>query len=1175
MGKLIVRVILVAGVIAFFAGAFQPPEKKLRLGKDLSGGVSLIYAVNIRPSDGPDALDRVMQVLKDRVDPTNSLDITFVAQGRDRIEVTMPAPSKKVKALKAAYEAQLDAIQAAEIRPDELERAMRLSPEERETEFKRLASGDQARMDLLKEAADAFDDARSLREAYDIQRRAGLVDEDALGDIRKQIVDAELLYDQKRKDVLGTSLKAEDVRWALSQSDRVIRKLDSKTGEAAELPSPRQRAIQRLREQAPGATEQLDKVIAAYEAYASERTSLDDPEDLKRLLRGAGVLDFRITVDPGAHPEEDRLRRELQEKGPRNARASDARWFKINNIESWYDSVQQLEALSRAPAAFFSSRNYVVEEFDGEYYMLCWDTHGNRLLGSQGNWEVATASQGSDQLGRPAINFIMNARGAKLLGELTRPHVGDRMAVLLDDQVYTAPVLRSKISRTGQISGDFSQDEIRYIVQVLVAGSLQSKLSPEPISQSTIGPDLGLDNLRSGLKAGLWALVAVSAFMIVYYFVSGGIAVIALGCNAVLILGAMALNHAAFTLPGIAGIILTFGMAVDANVLIYERIREELRGGADARAAVRIGYQRALSSIVDGNVTNLIVCVVLGYTGTQEIKGFAITLGIGVVATLFAALVVSRLIFTVLLEVFGWRRISMLPMALPFIERALRPKINWLRLRWVFVAVSTVYVTFGLFMVALRGNHMLDNEFRGGTQVTIQFKHTPDGSGRLTMTRREVQDRVMEIADQADDESVLKILRTADVLPVDPQADGITSDRFKIKTVIEDQNVVKAAITSHFADMLEEKAALAFKGYEGGDVLPPLRDAPVYRVLTGNLGEVIDRPEYRNDVSAYIGGVAILLDQIHLKGEGLSKRPTLAGIKVRLDKLRRQPEYSDTLTRQRDVLVLEGTRDAVQTAVILVRDENLTFLDDEQTWDTEVATREWKLTATALTQLTTLAEVQNFSATIAQTFRARAIVAVVLSFILISIYIWVRFGSMRYSLAAIIALLHDVLTAIGLIALAEIVYDNPATQGIAQSLGILPFKIDLSLIAAILTIVGYSLNDTIIIMDRIRENRGKLPYASGTTINSAINQTISRTIITSGTTFIATLILYIYGGEGVRAFSYALLIGVAVGTYSSIAVAAPLVWSRKSDRSQGIEADERVLSVAGARARLGDPKPAA
>src|SRR5690606_25550319 len=177
----------------------------------------------------------------------------------------------------------------------------------------------------------------------------------------------------------------------------------------------------------------------------------------------------------------------------------------------------------------------------------------------------------------PAIGFRMDARGAQLLGELTGEHVGESMAVLLDDQVYTAPNINSRITSSGIITGDFTEQERRFLIQTLNAGSLQAKLSNTPMSENTVGPELGQDNLQSGLQAGLVALIAVSAFMVVYYFGYGIVAVISLACTALIILGVMSLNRAAFTLPGIAGVILTFGMAVDANVLIYERIREELR----------------------------------------------------------------------------------------------------------------------------------------------------------------------------------------------------------------------------------------------------------------------------------------------------------------------------------------------------------------------------------------------------------------------------------------------------------------------------------------------------------------------------------------------------------------------------------------------------------------------
>ncbi len=1151
MQRHIFRLVLVAIVLLLLGLSVIPPKEKLRLGKDLSGGVSMIYAVNIRPSDPPDVLSKTIEVLKQRIDPGNQLDITMVAQGRDRIEITMPAPTEEVKALRKVYDDALNGLGATEIDPSDLERAMRSDEQTRAAILTRLAAGDAERQKLLTQTAEAFDNAKALRGAYRQLKDSGTAQGEILQSMVGQVSEAEISYEQLRDSVLALSLNPEEVSRALLLPEKTIRKFDNETGEAVELDSPQKRALDRLREQHPDVASELDRVVETFQAYKAKRRSLDDPEDLKRLLRGSGVLDFRISVDPApaamSHPDEDRLRRELQERGPRNVRANDASWYKLNKIDSWYDSVQQLRLVKENPAAFFSSRSYVVEEYDGEYYMLCWDTRGNRLTKAEGNWDVSGAFQSSDEIGRPAIAFTMNAKGGVLLGELTNDHVKDRMAVLLDDQVYTAPVLQSRISRQGRISGEFTQAEIRYIVQVLSAGSLQQKLSPEPISQSTVGPDLGLDNLHAGLKAGIWALGIVSVFMVLYYFQCGIVAVIALVCNAILIMGAMAMNHAAFTLPGIAGIILTFGMAVDANVLIYERIREELELGNDARTAVRLGFSKALSSIVDGNVTNLIVCVVLGYTGTQEIKGFAITLGIGVVATLFSALVIARLIFALSVEDLGWKRISMLPMVIKPLGRLLRPNFDWMKFRYVFLTISICYVMLGVVMVVWQGEKMLDNEFRGGTSVTISFKDDDSGTP-MTMTRAAVQDRVREIAAQAEDVSQLKMLSTADVLPVDPESDGITSSKFRIKTVAQDQSAVVGAITSSFSDLLDQEAALEFDAYHGGSV-PDFRVSPVYRILTGTLGDDINMPEFRDDVSEYVGGVAIVLDNLHLKDDSQHKRPDLAGLETRLESFRKKAEYSGTLTRAREVRVLRGTKDAVETAVVLVREDGLSFFDDEQAWDQEVAGAEWALTCNAIGNITTLAEVQNFSAAIASTFKARAIVAVILSFFLITIYIWVRFGSVRYSLAAIVALMHDVLVAIGLIAMAEIVYEMEGTQHFAQWIGLMPFKIDLSLVAALLTIVGYSLNDSIIIMDRIRENKGKLAYASRSVVNQSINQTVSRTLVTSGTTFLAVLILYIFGGEGVRAFAFTLMIGVVFGTYSSIAVAAPLVWSTKRDPS--------------------------
>ncbi|TVQ62677.1 MAG: protein translocase subunit SecD [Phycisphaerales bacterium] len=1125
-------------VLVVCAWSIVPPERQLRLGKDLAGGVSLVYSVQIEPGEDPQrVLSDTIEVLKRRVDPQGQFDILMVAQGRDRIEITMPLPSERVKRLRADFEAQLARLRTDGLDAGAFERLMRQEPEAREREIEQMRGSNPERARLAEAAASAFDTAAEARAAYEAVLGRGEASDDEIADLVDAVAEAELAYEAARGAAVGAVLRPADVERALRLSNRSLSMLDEERGERITLPNPREEAWGRLLEQHPQQADTLADVRTAWESFERERTTLDDPADLIRLLRGAGVLAFRITPTPGEHPEESRLRRELQENGPRNVNVTDAGWYRLNSPQNWYRNVAELGAMEADPAGFFANRGYVVEPYDGEYYMLAWNTRGTRLTQAEGNWRVDSAAQGSDNIGRPAINFRMNTRGANLLGQLTERHTQENMAILLDDEVYTAPTLQSRITSSGQITGQFTREEIAYIVNVLAAGSLQAKLSPEPISISTVGPNLGLDNLRSGMRAGIWGITAVSVFMVIYYFVAGGVAVITLISSAIVILGAMSLNRAAFTLPGIAGVVLTFGMAVDANVLIYERIREELRKGTDLRAAVRLGYSRALSSIVDGNVTNLIVCVVLAYTGTQEIKGFAITLGVGVVATLFSALIVSRVIFTVLVDVIQIKSLSMLPLKVPVIDRILEPRIDWIKGRYLYMAISGAMVALGLGMVWYQGSEMLDNEFVGGTQVTLDFRDPETGQTTL-LTRQEVLDRVVAIsADRAEDDP-LRPLRTASVLPIDPRGDGVTSDRFQIKTVSTADQQVLAEITRAFQAEIASLPPVSFERMETG----PVREAPVYALLGPVLGEEIDRPSVRNQIPDWVGGVAIVMD-------GINPPVTRESLEQRLATMVEQQDFRELSGRPRQILVLRGGEERVEAAVVLVSDPAVSAVQNPDRFWNEVAALEWELVREAMNRTTTPASVQTFSPAIAATFQAQAIVAVLLSFLLILIYIWVRFGSVRYSMAAIVCLLHDVLVVIGLIALAEIVYDFPATASIAQSIGVLPFKIDLSLVAAILTIIGYSLNDTIIIMDRIRENRGKLPYASRKVVNLSINQTISRTAITSGTTLIATSILFIFGGEGVRAFSYALMLGILVGTYSSIAVAAPLVWTAKKDMS--------------------------
>lgn len=1150
MQRLYIRLVFVLVSLALLAWAVYPPETKLRLGKDLAGGVSLVYGVTIAPNDdAKQVMDRTIDIIKERVDPNGIYEISVVAQGKDRVEITMPLPSEKVKELKRKFEAELDQAGKVGLEPTRLDEAMALPQAQREEQIKDLSGADANRAKLLAAAAGKFDALRTLRDQYAATSDAAQKDQ-----LATQVAQADLDYAKARDEVLSTALPAKDLRRLFNLSD-VSRSLTDAAGNRVTMPSARQKMLEDLRKRYPGAVGELDKLVATHDVYEKSRTTLDDPNDLVRLLRGAGVLSFRISVNAGGegtHPEEQRLRQELRERGPRNVKSIDAKWCKINKIDTWYDSVDQMNFLQTNPASFFSARGYVVEEKDGEYWMLCWDTRELRLTAAEGQWQVSKSYPSSDHLGRAAIAFEMNPRGAVLLGGLTRGNVGKKMAVLFDDQVYTAPTLQSAISANGQITGEFSAEEINYIVRVLGAGSLQAKLSTEPISTEVIGPELGKDNLNKGMVTGVWTFAFVALFMIVYYFFSGFIAVIALAVTALFILGVMALNKAAFTMPGIAGVVLTFGNAVDANVLIYERMREEFKLGVDMKGATRIGFRKALPAILDSNAAQLIICAVLYNFGSVEIKGFALTLAIGVIATLFAALIVSRLIFNFLVDTGIWRKARMLPMVIPGLERALEPKVNWLKLRPVFLTLSAVAMIASLAAVVSLGTGMLDTAFRGGTQVTLQLGRDPASGGderkHRVMTRADAEGRLRKL-DTGGKDPDLDTFSQADVIPIDPATDGVTSDKFKFKTTVNDNQKVIGAISEAFGDVVDSDPVLKFAESDATKV----EDAPAYRILSAPLNEVIPKATIpASDVANYRGGVAILL-------ENIEPPQRLEDLSARLERMRLTRDYSDTLEREREVRMIAGTTKAVTSAVVLVEDPVVSAYDNEATFDREVTKREWALVREALTQPGQVASVENFSPTVARTFQANAVISLGISMVLLIIYIWVRYGTVRWSLAATLPLLHDVVILIGCLAMAQVLYQTPATQKFASTLGILPFTIDLNMVAAILTMTGFSLNDKIIILDRIRENRGKAKYATGTIINNSINQTLSRTIITSGTTLISTVILYIFGGEAIRGFAYAFNLGVIIGTYSSIAIAAPLVWSKRDDDSASTEFGSAVV----------------
>jgi SecD/SecF fusion protein len=1186
MKNLPLRTALITLLIFVLGLVLYPPQDSLRLGKDLAGGTSLTYTIFLEDVDNPDqTVERMIEILKRRVNPQGLYEISFVRQGNDNLVISMPLPNETVREAKRAFEATVAAVAKYDLDETALRRALRLDGEERRQALQELADTPEHEL-LINPLIDAVEAAEAAEAAYDAARNDPNADPARLDALQAAAAQARLLVEERLDIALASTVSADRVRAALRRSaqDTVI--MTARMNEPLVLPSPRSRAIAELRarlsnvdpnpEDEAGALHALNQAIDAYAAFEEVRRGLDDPADLQRILQGAGVLEFRIAPKPSgseASPltqsEEQDLREQLRTGGPESIRSDDWIWAPIGKVEGFIESREDYDRLLNSPVAFFSQRGdrggYVVEQYDGTYYMLLWDQPGNRLTQAErgGEWAVSNAYPTTDELGRQAIGFEMDARGANLLAELTENNIGEYMAVLLDGQVIGPPPnIVSRISNRGQITGTYTARELQEFINTLAAGSLSAKLGEEPISVVTIAPELGQENLQRGLIAGVVSLGVVAVLMIFYYFTHGVVAVVALFANAVIILGIMSLSRAAFTLPGIAGIVLTFGMAVDANVLIFERIREELIAGNDLRTSVRLGYQKVLSTIVDANVTNLIVCFVLAYTATEEVKGFAITLGVGVVSTMFTALIVSRVMYAWLIDRFGVRHMSQLPLKVPFVQKAFEPSVNWIGLRYVFRLISLAFVALGIGMIAVQGEEMLDTEFRGGTSITLPFKTGDDGQ-RLSMNKEEVDRRIDAFVDELraeNPESPLVDLQNASTVGRNPDPVTGESSEWQIKTTLGQQEQqrddVLDAVVVMFTDVIDVPPALAFDGSAAEDA----RTAPVAPVLDEELGDAmtavdlqitgIDNEELADDVAEYAGqGLMIVLDDLREVGEtgaeGANEvqRPSRDSLMERLQLAREDQQYaSDTLKRRWELRVLQGSEAAVESAVILVQDLSVDVADRNSPEYRGFANTEWGVVKLALTQSAPLAGVQSFSAEVAASFRGQAIVAVALAFILILIYIWARFGSVRYSLAAIIALIHDVLIAIGLIAFAEILYENVP---FLASIGLEPYKIDLALVAAILTIVGYSLNDTIVILDRIRENRGKLAYASRDVINKSINQTISRTIITSGTTLLALIVLFVEGGPALSSFTYALICGVIVGTYSSIAVAAPLVYTKK------------------------------
>jgi SecD/SecF fusion protein len=560
------------------------------------------------------------------------------------------------------------------------------------------------------------------------------------------------------------------------------------------------------------------------------------------------------------------------------------------------------------------------------------------------------------------VSLSLDSEGAKIFGDLTQSLAPTRgqIAILLDGEVQSAPHVNEPIyGGSAVITGRFTEKEARDL-----ASALENPLRvPVEVEETrSVSPTLGTDSIRSGILAGLTGLVLVFAFVIGYYRFAGVVAFVGLLVNMVILFGAMAMFNFVLTLPGIAGIILTMGMAVDANVLIYERLREETSAGKSLKAALEAAYDKAFSAIFDANVTTLITAVILFWQATGSVKGFAVTLTLGIIASMFSALLVTRTTFRWLIERFGLKKLSMLDL-IP------KRKFDFLGKRRLAALLSLVLIGGSAAIFALRGEKNFGIDFRGGDLLVIDSKQ-------------------------------------------------------------------------------------------------PVTIAEARETLEGiGLGDVV----------------------IQFEREGMQDRLSI-----------RSPQ---------------GTSGNILSKL------QETYRDRD---------------VTAVAQ-------ENVGPQIGLEFAKKAALALGLGMIGILIYVTFRF-EFSFALGALIALLHDVIV----------------TMGIFSLIG---GELSLVMVGAILTIAGYSINDTIVVFDRIREGlknreRGSIQAL----MNTSINETLGRTILTGGTTLLSVGALYFFGGAVLRDFSFAILVGILVGTYSSIFIAAPIVlwWSKlrgKSIRREVLEAE--------------------
>ena len=981
---------------------------------------------------------------------------------------------------------------------------------------------------------------------------------------------------------------------------------------------------------------------------------------IKDSISKAGVLEFRITANSRDHTHIIDLAREIaldpaRKRGRFIHDASGEKiglWarvgreqaeggggaFKVNVARNTIRDATTGDILELTDyrgedeqelAIYIRDRN--IEEID----VLMATDDGYNVTGNH----LGAVSRGNDEQLRPCIlfNLKQSSGGVGRFADLTTDYGPEgnfsrQLGIVLDNTLLSAPNIQEPITGgRGRITGQFTQEEVDFVVNILEAGSLPVVLNSTPISENQISPLLGVETIKQGKTAMAISLALVLVFIVFYYRFSGIVACVALLLNLLFILAMMILIKGAFTLPGLAGLVLTVGMSVDANVLIFERIREELSRGAALRMAIRNGFSRATTTIVDANVTTLITAFVLYGIGTDQIRGFAVTLILGILMSMYTAIFCSRVVFDIAERTRFLKKLSMM-------QILSATQIDFIGKRKLAAVASILVIGIGLIGIGGRGVDIFDIDFRGGTSVQLQLK----ASTETEQVRQRLASQFTESGAQFT------------VTAMNNVAGATTNDTFKVNSDIEEVRDLEKVIHDAFAGAGGESELATYSLTYGplrqvALVTPPAAvdtpqpdqatapDASTPEIPTVKENTPTPTPEPTEETKsadsaapaseptpeppaneatkpapessepetatdadqgslfappagtlvAYTNNARELLlaqadtpaaeteaTETPPAAETAPEEPAAAPTEEATAEVRDVDESSEeaqetVASTQTEVDITFGHQINAQTltgeidAAIETLGLPISYRDvDNQAWDRSSSNsyNEWKLTISAdeaqTTQLLNHLQAKfadspvwssssKIGSQVAGDMQQKAIAALIASLFGIVLYIWIRFQKVIFGLAAVVALLHDVLVTLGAIALSAYV---------ADALGFLlieEFKISLPIVAALLTIIGYSLNDTIVVFDRIREVRGKSPNLTGDMINTSINQTISRTILTSVTTLIVVVILYAIGGDGIHGFAFSLVIGVMVGTYSSIFVASPvLLWMTAANQKK-------------------------